>query len=581
VTYPSCHRLFCKIIAPAAPALLALVFLYVLNGPTALAGSPPPHVPLSWEQYISIDQDYNVIGRKAGALSTDEKRIQPIFHWDIPEKNVQKYISKFIDFDTVKMFQIRKKGKRYVRLFMAKESFTDYTEMVKHFGEPEPQVYWGTRLQSKGTYFVWNPKEKNESPYFVKMQREFNGQSANHWVDAKTTVHMNDLIEETIQKGAGDGTKGTILPERFGASISSKDGKFTYAMSTRMVRPLQASADGSQLYPAHGLLGSPRVRGMQEIWGMREEDWILNQYIPAVAKLNASMNVKNHTFIEGHTQNLILEMNPGTGKVARADYRDLGDTMIDVVSAKMDHLNLNLKPEDVSLGVVNESWREFGETANRPGRFFTQYGAQALASFTADADVKKRAKIIAKYYREYIRTSEEILQQKLVLPEHVKNLLNALEDRSISDSQLLDELSYRVQPWVSAEDLKKYSALWLTHDPLSQGIYETILASKFEKIRPTLKRFPEMQSALNSAFQHADSRRNFPFLKEPGQTPVEYAWDEGGIWAVKSSDGSLVGYAYQLPPEELKKIKRASLLQKIGIEKTLSCVPFLKQLFPN
>lgn len=527
-----------------APALALL--LTIFGG--GIAKGDPPELPEAWREFILADQRYNTGGR--AILETYERRVQPVYHWDIPEEKVNSFSSKFIDPETAKFVKIEKNGKRFIRFYMVDESFTEFENMKRNFGKPE-QIFWGTRMQSKGTYFVWDPRKQENYPFFVKMQRRNPiphrpAVYVNAVDSAEVAVRHSDLMEQQLRDGPYDSTKGSFFPERFGAAVNGKN-NFTYAFSVRSARPFHKDGVRGQLWPVHGVLSSPHLKTFAKLARLTEEEWIQREYIPALARFHAQMNLRGF-FLEGHTQNLVADIDPKTGKVLGFNIRDMTDLIVDPVSVRLGNGPIRIRPANLPASLLNERWIDANsKEAHSPGNFFWEYSDQALRYPDIDVDSDRTVT----FFRHYIKSTEEILGHPIPLSPAVETLFQAIEKQHI-DSKILKDLFPVEHVLHSRLDLAKIK--------LVEEIHASIIAARFANLRSTLKAVPSMQSRLRETYNFVLTRRNNPFAAiTRTSTPsalIDYAWDGEGIWAINRETGELLGYAYALSDRDSIRLTR-------------------------
>jgi hypothetical protein len=537
--------------------LITALFQLVSLGAWA-ADSPAsvPALPDGWNEFVEADQNHNISAKDAWRMSANEKRIQPIFHWDVPAEKVDKLLSRHLDEETRNRVMIHKNGKDYIRFFMAQEDFTDVHGMIREFGQPETQHFWGTKMQSKGTYFVWDPSHPHEDPFFVKMQRAFKAENVTHtntWMAAKNAVLANDAIEDIFKENKYDGADGSVFPERFASGVKTESG-FSYANSLRSAFPLESRAfPRGVLYPNHAVFGSPIADDFAKAAGMSKLEWIQKEYFPALARHEARMNLSQNIYLEDHTQNTILEVDPHTGKVLAVHSRDLADSMIDPVGKALSGTTHRFTPESLPYNILNERFVEAPDGDEfRPGTFFSHFTLQSVTSIFPSEN-ETRFALVHEFVQNYLKEAEKILGKPLVLSAEGQNRLAGLLLPPKKNFFGRSDASHRY-PWVLNNNYASTA--------LMQEIHELSIQARFEKARPNLYVVPELQEELKRAWNHSSARLNSPFHQYSENTPHSYIWayiwayiwDGAGILAVDSQTNALMAYSYALPEEEYSRI---------------------------
>jgi len=403
---------------------LTLIFL-LISGPysirTVRADDPVPVPEEEFQEALFLDGNYNILNRENQILPQSVRVPKPVTHYDIPDELVKRYSSE--EYDLGPTFHFQKDGKSYTRFFLVDDPGFPLKEFDKKFVEfRQPQRYWAQRMQSKGTYFVYSA-DKTEVPFYTKMYRKINGVDYNDFSSGKVGVEMNDQILRILRSDPN--APFDILPETLAAQV---DG--SYSQVIRQVYPTRSPLDGvkTKIYPLHGFLGRFREA--------MTEDWIQNEYLPKLAELNARSWYEYGIVFESHSQNLLIELDPVSGKISRFIVKDLSDASMD------GRLRTKRKIQTDYAHYKNirflDGWeeREFDTNGNIVTRISGNfsglgifYQSQPIIDNTPNANLKR--KYLGIYLKEYITSIERSSGKKIHLSESATQYLNALSDLSV------------------------------------------------------------------------------------------------------------------------------------------------------
>lgn len=511
-------------------ALSSLTFIsFFLLGSPAFAKNPPK-VPRKWSRLVELDQSKNVDSRKGEILSEAEQVSRAVYHWDIPAEQVDHLESKYIT-DAEKGFAtVVKQGRKYVRVFILNQADMPFEDMKSRFGEPVQQ-YWAKKLQSHSTYFVWDPSNPSEVPYFLKMQSDKSKDGkediVNRWSQCEWAIEKNDVVEGLLRDSPDP--RATLFPERFAAGVKSVQ----YAYSLRSVMPIgEARFPDSEILPLHGFLGSAElIEDTAQKMKMSSDQWIETVYFKRLAEFLVKMNYGYGLFLEAHTQNLLVIMNKKSGDILGFVSRDMMDIMLDSAAPFAKGRKLHLESlKKYGLTAVNYEFLDSERReAKKIGVHFEEYVAQSVYSFEPSFRAKNRlAKV---FLREFVRAVETFTGETLLLSSGLHRELWSDESKALERFDLVRFVTQEI------------------YDQVSNSRLPQLPETAFQYDQTELTRLFNAKHELNNSFWVRDLEGS---AVKMGMYRV--AFHNGGIYLV-NLQGQVLGVAHSLTPKDFKKIR--------------------------
>ncbi len=344
---------------------LTLIFLMVTGTLIAkVASALTPEVPAKWRHAIDLDQgsnfgDYNVIPQEL-------RNAMPIYHVDIPESKMQVFQSQFIDEETLRWTKVACGKQNCIRCYFTQKDNPILLELFKNYRQLQPkseiqQKFWGVRLNSHSTHFMWDPE--TEESIYIKLIKQGHEPGTTWLHTVKTAIGVNDYVEKNV--GQSDATASfSYFPERFGAHIELAGLQYTF--STRLTQPAKKTfGDGSGLVPAHGFLGSDDLIKAATQRNLTKEAYIEQELMPKFAKFLAQANYIFGIYPEAHAQNLVFKIHPQNGEIEHIFFRDMADTSVDpLVSLAKGHTPQTSSLKGTNASILASNHLAFGSSVN-------------------------------------------------------------------------------------------------------------------------------------------------------------------------------------------------------------------------
>lgn len=386
-------------------AVSALLFTILSGTPCLGAKKTPPPIPPEYKRYVDYDQIYNTFLRSNEIKP--EPEAEPVLTFDVPLKKADVFQSQFLDKETLDRVLIKKDGERFARFFIVDHDDMELNKIREKYSLKEGR-YFGVWLQSHRTYLIWDTENPKSGAFFAKMQIK----KANDPAQAELAIVNNDFVEKALKK---EGPFISYYPERLGTAVEGK--KFSYANIIRGGTLVNGPTKNSVTLPLHGFLGSPAVKNAASKKGMTVQQWIQSEYLPKLARWHAELNLKHGIFIEGHTQNTLINMNEDTGEILGFGFRDMYDIMVDPavrIARGLEPMTAELREQGLSQVNVWFVDREASE-AKDVGIHFNDYNAQSLLHLFEDEDTEAN---FDTYFHNYIGTADRISGKHISLEGH-------------------------------------------------------------------------------------------------------------------------------------------------------------------
>ena len=450
-----------------------------------------------------------------------------------------------------------------------------FEELVKIFGTPE-QRYWATKVQSANTYFVWNPQEKPAKPFFIKMQIASGNVVRNHSENSQMAVQINDVVEKSINESQESGDSFfSVFPERFGATYSKGD--FSYSYSIRSVHPLGVpESTDIQLYPLHAFLSKSMSKERTKIskkMGMNANTWMMDEYLPKLARFMSVMHFKYGDYIEGHTQNLVLRLNRKTGKIEGIVAKDMTDVMIDpfikISKGKAEDVETVRKIGGSLLNIHHID--RATPTIHWAGDNVAGYTGQSVYSFSES--VKEVMHFTFRFLEQYIQETEKITGSAVPLSKQSLDILDALKTENV---KVLMEL---------ALPRRSVDYLFTAIRHVVQNVSDEVTRHRMPKIRPSM--LHSDQKKLRSIFHELLKQKQVALLftdsntlcsleiaalysensnqklpkeqRESSESPLSFAYDGRGLIAFEKTTQRVIAYGIVPTMSCLRKAMQNSI----------------------
>lgn len=255
-------------------------------------------------------------------------------------------------------------------------------------------TYQAIKVSGNNTYLVVSLGRYRLRPFFVKIRPE-GTQSVR-----LTKFLMRDLADFKI----------AYLPEVAGnAHYDLKEGN-----TIRAFNPVNTVVgEHDFLYPAHGLLGSPYLSEVAKHAGFsNREEWIHNEYLPKIAKWNASLNYEVGIAPANHTQNFLIQLNEETGRISNLVLRDFLDIAVDPAIRALRGLPPYPPGGVATSSIVGRKHLDPDISGHTLGDIYSAYVWQSIAGILPNQDT---AKSLAIFWEHYTRKVNSIVGVDLKL----------------------------------------------------------------------------------------------------------------------------------------------------------------------
>lgn len=474
-----------------------------------------PEVPDKYKTFVELETSYNVPDRIAEIPTPENRKPVRVYHFDVPLEDVNVYQSRFI------------------------------TEKERGF-----------LLVDETTKDQFSP-----TPFIVKMQKIISSKPYNSAETVSNAVNVNEALESIILEREDEGF--TILPERLGVTLQTDDD----LVHTNLVRSLTPQGDFvspfAETYPLHGFLGSHLLREAAEKMGLSEDEWILQEYLPKLARFSAVTNFVHGVYFQAHTQNQLIRVHSFTGEIEDFPQRDLNDVLID------EHLRRSLGKSIYSNLSLN-STRIYGQMHfNHVDSHSAKDAGWNLALYTGQSVLLSAQRDLGRiiYLPEAYPQSHTFLSEYLSEAQRVSGVTIQL---SRASKNFMNELAQVADPNFPRYELSQiegeYTSLRNGMALVLQDIYNQVS----RHITPTIK--PEMiiqsQSTLRKIFKDhvisrnvtlttPDSRRLFENIFSRRRIRYAYNRETQEITAFLRTwrQTQILGTAYQLTDLEVSQIE--------------------------
>ncbi len=356
--------------------------------------------PQGFDEYIDLEQNYNVFGRTSEVLSPEQAAERNLFGIYIPSDQLTVVRSKKWREDP--WASVLGDHRLSLPLFVRNDQ-EDKMNLIKD-ANPGALVFSeqkALRLQGKSSFLSWCDGCQRPMT-FLKIQTKWGSQQKNTAYHGQLAVRVNDVIESLMEGASGSGVD--YFPERF--SVAYKDDNVRHSYSVRSLETKFQSAMGQSnevMLPVHGILRKEffAERG----WDL--DQWVLEEYIPHLAKMNAYLQFEKGIYLEGHTQNLVVFVDQDTGEINRMAFRDIADIMIDpfIGLAKGEKHHYESLKETTQPCLIYQRTYEDPDIPT-PKAYYEWYMGQGIT--TSTKNWFKKRKIAKKYLQVFFAEYESL-----------------------------------------------------------------------------------------------------------------------------------------------------------------------------
>ncbi len=494
-----------------------------------------PGLSQKWIDFVNLDWNYNVPGRSV--MPDSERKVRSVYKFALNGMQF-KSILKYENSPVSEMYQIIDKKETYLigdglsrvlsGLRISRERLTSLKAV---------------KLQSWSTFLVWNPKDPNFTPFFLKM---------NGW-DSSIAMELSTYFESSFRNNNED------LLDYFTEPLGVESVNFPgLNQSYRFLRDDQKD---KTFLPLHGYIGLLLKNNKQE--------FIITKLMPMIGRAMARLHFKYGSYHCSHTQNLLVQVNPNTGTIEKIVIRDLRDIYPDplVVDRSQRQKILDLISKNKELYTFGKATPDnriknrevgfflmdyLGQTVNNPFKrslgiqdtIENLYSVFTNSSKPTKSDTQYLAwRSNANFMISYLEEAEQIIGSSI--PDQLDSQRRLLTFfKGIVDVKDLSQLKSLVNEFTQGNPQFKNS-LGLPDKQTRETIFDLIAGTIREMIVDKIshsKNSEIEQEALNPKFLEIFKiTKNLSVLN-----PVEFFQ-----WELLKTNEKLVGFTYEVSEDFL------------------------------
>jgi hypothetical protein len=383
------------------------------------------------ENYVYLDQNYNVVRRlKLGAqgqgatsavLTDEQKKPKTVLLFELPESSsfltpTTQLKSQFISVSDG--HRVTGPHGRYLI-----PVFEDNAEEFSALGSPVARLL-AYRLIGRDSWYLEESKEGYGGVFFkiipdIPLYKD----------KAQRAIEMTDYLF-SVNDDLPANIKDAALPEFLQLSIKAKPFRPAHIVIYRSAEVIHHPPNGGEVVPMHGFLGCETcVQQMAQAQNVSVKTWKKNNLLPLLAEFTATSQLWWGALFAAHTQNLLMEVEPSSGRILKIYPRDLGDILINpLVRLASDKTGLDIDWEKARF--LNISYAHWSEPQKN---FFAEMGyyTAIYTTQTVDSHLKKysdRLEFNEWFIEEYRQRMEATVGFPIVLSSESRKVMDSIRN---------------------------------------------------------------------------------------------------------------------------------------------------------